>query len=406
MAMLPPAMCAFFSAVGRGVCLCLLLAVVPALSQNNSDYAAQRRAAFQLEQQGKLEDAAAAWRKISQARPADAEPYAHLGLIAAREENYTQAAQLDRRALRLNPRLPGIRLNLGLALFKAGDLQAAIPEFAQLLKAAPPQSDQAQRLSILLGMSYYGVGQFAQAAPLLREAARRDPQNLPLRMALAHSCLWSKQYQCVLDTYHEILMLNAESAEADMLAGEALDELQDKAGAVAQFRAAEKVNPKEPEVHFGLGYLLWSQRQYDEAEREFKLELANDPAHAQSMLYLGDLYMQSNKPEQAEPLLRKAIALDPSLWRAHLDLGILNADAKRNSEAIDELKTAAKLNPDDVNIHWRLGRVYRAMGSTDAARVEFDRASKLNKAADETLFRKMSSGKGGQTATVPAAPNQ
>jgi len=29
--------------------------------------------------------------------------------------------------------------------------------------------------------------------------------------------LWAKQYPCVLDTYHEILMLNAESAEADML---------------------------------------------------------------------------------------------------------------------------------------------------------------------------------------------
>lgn len=403
--MLPPTMCAFLSAVGRTVCLCLLLAVVPALSQNPSDSAAQRRAAFQLEQQGRLEDAAAAWRKISAAQPGNAEPYAHLGLIAARQENYAQAAQLDRKALLLNPRLPGLRLNLGLALFKAGDLKAAIPEFAQLLKAAPPQSNQAERLRILLGMSHYGLGQFAQAAPLLREAARRDPQNLPLRLALAHSCLWSKQYQCVLDTYHEILMLNAESAEADMLAGEALDELQDKAGAVAQFRAAEKANPHEPEVHFGLGYLLWSQRQYDEAEREFKLELENDPAHPQSMLYLGDLYMQSNRPEQAEPLLRKAIALDPSLWRAHLDLGILNADAKRNAAAIEELKTAAKLNPADVNIHWRLGRVYRGMGQTGAAKAEFDKASKLNKAADETLFRKMSGGKSGQAA-APAAPNQ
>lgn len=393
------------SALGRAVCLCLLISFAPARSQSKPDLDAQRRTAFQLEQQGRLDDAAAAWRQIAQARPGDAEPYAHLGLIAAREEHYAEAAQMDRKALRLNPRLPGIRLNLGLALFKAGDLKAAIPEFAQLLKSAAPESDEAQRLRILLGMSYYGVGRFADAAPLLREAAQRDAQNLALRMALAHSCMWSKQYQCVLDTYHEILMLNAESAEADMLAGEALDELQDKAGAVAQFRAAEKANPKEPEVHFGLGYLLWSQRQYEEAEREFKLELENDPAHAQSMLYLGDLYVQSNGPEQAEPLLRKAIALDPSLWRAHLDLGILHADAKRNAEAIDELQTAAKLNRDDVNIHWRLGRVYRAMGKTEEAKAEFDKASKLNKAADETLFRKMSGGKRGQAAPGAASPN-
>ena len=41
-----------------------------------------------------------------------------------------------------------------------------------------------------------------------------------------------------------------------MLAGEALDEMKDKAGATQQFRAAVKADPKEPNVHFGLGYLL------------------------------------------------------------------------------------------------------------------------------------------------------
>lgn len=390
--MLNRAICAHHAALWQLLFGSCLLAILPAYSQTRSAFESQRRAAFQLEQQGQIEEAAKAWRTILKTHPDDPEPYAHLGLIAARQESYQEAARLDRKALQLNPSIPGVRLNLGLALFKAGDLRGAIPEFAQLLKAAPADSEGAQQIRILLGMSHYGLAQYAQAAPLLREAARRDAQNLPLRMALAHSCLWSKQYQCVLDTYHEILLLNAESAEADMLAGEALDELQDRPGAVAQFRAAEKANPNEPGVHFGLGYLLWAQRQYDEAEREFKLELANDPKHAQSMLYLGDLYMQSNKPAEAEPLLHSSIAIDPSLWRAHLDLGIVEAGTNRNAEAIREFETAAKLNPNEVNIHWRLGRVYRAMGNPEQAKIEFQKASKLNKAADEALFRKMSSG--------------
>ncbi len=89
-------------------------------------------------------------------------------------------------------------------------------------------------------------------------------------MLLAHSCLSAKQYQCVLDVYHEILLLNAESAEADMLAGEALDEMKNTAGAIEQFRAAVKADPREPNVHFGLGYLLWTQNQFDEAAKEFE----------------------------------------------------------------------------------------------------------------------------------------
>src|SRR5271165_4513952 len=162
--------------------------------------------------------------------------------------------------------MPSLQLNLGLALFKAGKFQEAIQPFnAELIKHPGDQ-----RLTILLGMSHYGMGDYAGAIPYLQEAVKKDTQSLPLRLTLAHSCLWTKQYQCVLDVYKQILDLNAESAEADMLAGEALDEKGDNAGATEQFRAAVRANPKEPNVHFGLGYLLWAQSRFAEAAPEFQ----------------------------------------------------------------------------------------------------------------------------------------
>ena len=108
-------------------------------------------------------------------------------------------------------------------------------------------------------------------------------------------------------------MLNAESAEADMLAGEALDELKDAAGAIEQFRAAVKADPKMPDVHFGLGYLLWSKGRYEEAVPEFQAELDNNPDHVQAMAYLGDAEMKLSHPEVAVPLFEKAIRIDPEL---------------------------------------------------------------------------------------------
>src|SRR5208337_4000048 len=150
---------------------------------------------------------------------------------------------------------------------------------------------------------------------------------------------------------HEILTLNAESAEADMLAGEALDELKDHGGAIQQFRAAVKADPREPEVHFGLGYLLWTQRQYPEAASEFQAELANNPNHLQAMIYLGDTQMRLKNPEAARPLLENALRIDPGRELAHLDLGILYADAGRQDDALREMKEAARLAPQDVNVH-------------------------------------------------------
>ena len=282
-------------------------------------------------------------------------------------------------------------------------MKEAIPEFTLLLKGQPPSSPEAQRLTILIGMAHYGLREYAQAVSYLKTAAAADAQNLPLRLALAHSCLWSKEYQCVLDTYHEILMLNAESAEADMLAGEALDELKNHFGAIQQFRAAVKADPKMPDVHFGLGYLLWTHKKYAEAAPEFQAELDNNPNHGQALTYLGDCNLVLNHPEIAQPLLEKAIQADPGIELAHLDLGVIDADAGRQDDALRELTVAEKFAPNDVNAHWRLGRLYRAMGKSEKAKAEFDKAKGITQAADTALINKMSPHPA-QAQTPPAVP--
>lgn len=363
-------------------------AFVPAQANKAED--PNRQAALALQQQGKNPEAEEAWRAYLKTHPSDPEPYAQLAVLEARQEHYKEAVPLYRKALLINPNVPGLRLNLGLALFKSGNLKDALPEFTKCLKAAPAGSPDAQRFTILIGMSHYGLAQYAEAVPFLKQASSGDAQNLPLRLALAHSCLWSKQYQCVMDVYHEILTLNSESAEADMIAGEALDEMKDNEGSTNMFRAAVKANPKEPNVHFGLGYLLWTQKIYPEAATEFQAELANDPNHVQAMEYLADAYIQLNRPEDAKPLLEKTAKLDPSQSLPHLDLGIILSDAGENQRALHELLLAEKLKPDDVNVHWRLGRLYRSMGRKQEAKAEFDKASTLNKAADEALNKKIS----------------
>jgi tetratricopeptide (TPR) repeat protein len=373
----------------RTLTMMLALASAHCVGQATDVPGSQRQAALALEQQGNNPEAETAWRAYLKAHPSSPEPYAHLGLLEARQERYKEAVPLYRKALILDPAFPGLRLNLGLALFKAGEMKEAVQTFGPLLKHLPPSSPDAQRLTILLGMSHYALGEFASAVPYLKQAAGRDPANLGLRLSLAHSCLWTKQYQCVLDTYHEILLLNAESAEADMLAGEALDEMKDHLGAIKQFRAAVQANPKEPDVHFGLGYLLWSQRQYEEAASEFQAELANSPTHEQARLYLGDAQMQMSHPEAAIPILEQVERAAPTLALAHLDLGVLYDDAGRRDDALRELKIAEKLTPDDGNVHWRLARYYKETGKKDEAKAEFDKTRSLLKAANVSLASRL-----------------
>jgi len=353
-----------------------------------------REKALLLERQGQDVEAEEAWRAILKARPSNPEPYAHLGLLEARQAHYKEAAVDYRKALAIGPSIPALHLNLGLALFKDGDLNSAIREFEPLLKQTPESSPDNLRLTILVGMAHYGLAEYDKAAPYLKSASDRDPNNLSLLLALAHSYLWSKQFNYVMDVYHRILALNAESAEADMLAGEALDEMKDSDGAIKMFRAAATANPKEPDVHFGLGYLLWMRKQYPEALVEFQAELELNPNHAQALTYLGDCDLVLTQPMLAQPLLEKAIQVDPGIELAHLDLGVIDADAGRRDEALRELATAEKLAPNDVNAHWRMARLYRAMGNPQEAKAEFDKAKGLIEAADDALIDKISAHSG------------
>jgi len=361
--------------------ICASQTATPALSE--------RQIAIAAEQQGNPIEAEAAWRAYLKANPASAEPYAHLGLLEARQERYEQAVPFYRKAFALDPTMPGLRLNLGLSLFKSGAMKEAVQTLKPLLMERPLPAPKEQQLNILIGMSYYGLAEHAAAIPYLKEATAHDAESLWLRLALAQSCLASKQFPCVLDVYREILALNAESAEADMLAGEALDEMKDHAGAIREFKAAAKADPKMPNVHFALGYVLWTQNQIEEAAKEFRSELANTPDHPQALVYLADVDVKLSDTAGALPLLEKAIRIDPRIALGHLDLGIIYASLGRRTEALREMKIAEEQTPNDKDVHWRLGRFYQEAGGKAEAKAEFDKTRNLQKAADESVFKKL-----------------
>lgn len=375
----------------------LVIACLPGGAQNEAAYTHQREAAIALQQQGQTAEAEAAWQAILKAHPGDAEACANLGVLASQQQRYPDAVRYYRRALAMKPTMPGLQMNLGLALFKAGDMKEAARTFAPLYRRAAPDSADAQRLRLLIGMADYGAQDYAAAVPYLRDAMARDAQNLPYRLVLAHACMWSKQYSCVLDVYHQILNLNAESAEADLLAGEAYDEMRDHEDAIRQFRNAVKADPKFPGVHFGLGYLLWAQSQFEEAAEQFHLEVENSPNDAESVAYEGDSEVRLSHADVARPLVERALKLDSRQELPWLDLGILDAQAGNNDVAFRDFQTAAKIAPSDVQVHWRLARLYQAMGKRAEAQAEFAKTKNLTKAADESLRQKLEASHAGAT---------
>jgi tetratricopeptide (TPR) repeat protein len=177
-----------------------------------------------------------------------------------------------------------------------------------------------------------------------------------------------------------------------MLGGEALDGMNRTQDAIAEFQAAEKAAPTEPNVHFGLGYLLWKQHRYPEAEQEFRLEIENEATHAQALAYLGDTEIKLEHAAEAEADLRRAVHQTHATQLAWLDLGIVLAGEGKNDEAQQDFERAIAMDPTGVDAHWRLARLYQSTGKADAARAEFAKARALHENEDKSLIQQLTPG--------------
>lgn len=367
----------------------LLLSSLSYATGQSSSSEDLRQSAIALEEQGRASEAEAAWQSVLKMQPKSAEALAHLGFLASKRQDFSQAISLYKKALVLSPEMPGLRLNLGLSYFKSGDLKDAAETIAPLAQAAAQSSPERQRLSVIMGMAYYGQNRFADSIPYLQEAVSNDSRSLELRLILVQSCMGAKQFDCVRDVYKQIVDLNPYSAEADMVAGEVLDEMKNDPEAIQQFQAAIAANPKEPNAHFSLGYMFWKLKRYDEARGQFEAELENVPDHYEAQVYLADTEMQLQKTEQALPLLEDAVRKIPTMELGHLDLGLLYDAAGRKKEALRELSTAAKLEPGDATVHWRLARLYRSLGDENAANAELSQTKQMVQEADNSVFRQL-----------------
>jgi Flp pilus assembly protein TadD len=176
-----------------------------------------------------------------------------------------------------------------------------------------------------------------------------------------------------------------------MLAGEACERLRDIPGAEKELRTAMQVNAKQPNVHFALGYLLWTEDKWADAADEFQRELENDLGHANARVYLSDSRVRLHQFAEALPDLEALAAGKASGPLVHSDLGLIYMDAGRNQDAIRELKAAIEAGPDNPEPHLALSKLYDSMGEKLKASTELAAFRRLPAPGHPSLQRMIDS---------------
>jgi tetratricopeptide (TPR) repeat protein len=131
--------------------------------------------------------------------------------------------------------------------------------------------------------------------------------------------------------------------------------------ALAAYRQAAVLQPKDPEPHLAAGLLLEKQEKFSDAEQEYKQALALGPssdAETDAETGLANIYMRGHRLPEAEAELRKLVAAHPEQANERIQLGRVLAANGQYEEAIAELQAGTKLAPSDVSLQRDLADLY------------------------------------------------
>ncbi|MBV8436413.1 MAG: tetratricopeptide repeat protein [Silvibacterium sp.] len=269
-----------------------------------------------LIRQGKLDDARARLETELQTNPSNIEAYDMLGFLYTEQKKYVDALESFQKALKIAPNSTKTHNGLANLYVAEGKIDFGEKEFRTTLRIDPANQEANYNLGLLL----ISKGVPAEA---IRHLERVRPANVPTRFNLIHAYLEDNRPQ-------EALRIATELSEE---------------------------NKQDVQLHFTLGVLLASEKQYKSAELELEKADALQPGTFEILYNLGQAYLRDGNNAKAEIALSRALKLKPDSPETLLLLAQAYANESRPMDALDLLTRAHKMAPENPDIIFQMAQV-------------------------------------------------
>ncbi len=160
------------------------------------------------------------------------------------------------------------------------------------------------------------------------------------------------------DLWAHTLAVTEDNAVAHQNLAVVLDERGRPAEAWAHLQAALAIRPHS-RAHFNAGNVLRSLGRRAEAEEQYRLALARDPALVQAALNLGSLLGEDGRLDEARAVLLTAERQAPDLPAVQFNLGLVAWLAGDRAEAATRLRQTLVLDPSHATARELLAQLER-----------------------------------------------
>jgi tetratricopeptide (TPR) repeat protein len=287
-------------------------------------------------------------------------------LLAGRGET-TEARDAFAQSLKLDPQSVDALNGQGRLLLNEGRFTEALARFDKALQydAASPETianDAEAKLD---------TDRPADAKAQLLDAKARFPKSVPILLLLG------RVQQHLADNNAAEVDFRAaceavDPAKSDaILPYVALSELYDARGkideAMATLKSAKAKLPPSAALERAFGEVAEVQGDTEVALAHYRAALALDPKDAPAHFRLAGLFRKMRKFDDAAAELEKVGAVDKDYPGLSLERGLLYEQAGDVDKAIEQFKVALAKAPDDPDLQLRVGEAYVAIGRADDA---------------------------------------
>jgi len=332
-----------------------------------------------LIQQNRLHEAKTKALEELQHHPASVEGYNLLGIIETDQQDYVAAIASFRKALQLNPNSTKTHNNLGNVYVAQKQLDLAESEFRTTVRLDPGNNEGNYNLGVLLMIK----GSPAQAIPRLE---RVHPMSAAAGMNLVRAYLQTKRTADALRLATKLSAQNNDDVKVHFSLGILLASEKQFKAAQLELEKADALQPETFEILYNLGQDLLRVQSYSKAEVTLRRALKLNSDSADTLYLLAQVYTNQSRPLDALDLLLRARKIAPENTDVIFLMAQVSMSQSYYEDAIPLLESGLKIAPRRADLLASLGESYFMAGKVDKAIEEFKKLLEVEGSARSYAF--------------------
>lgn len=336
-----------------------------------------------LIQKGAFADARALLDEQLKLNPSSVDAYNLLGIIYTNEKNYDRALDAFQSALKLAPDSTKTHNNLGDLYVAEQKLNLAQQEFEKVLRIAPANRDANYNLGLL---------ELANGTPAkaIQHFQHVRPSTVEVRLNLVRAYFQAGKHTEALQIAHELSAAHKQDIQLHFSLGVLLATAKQYKAAQLELERADALQPETFEILYNLGESYLKGREYAKAEPILNRALKLKPDSPDTLYVLAQLDFEQQRPVDALDLLVRAHKLAPQNTDIIFLMARVSMTQNFYEDAIPLLESGIKLAPQRPDLHAALGESYFMAGKTESAVEQFQKLIELDPTARSYAFMGLS----------------